>query len=98
MVCGSDGWDLTGLGPGQWVGVPRTRVTELQVSRLRRGSLSATALLCVLGPFTDPLWPQFPHQYSIMTLQLGKQTLQLGPWHELGLGVEMIAQKPSTST
>lgn len=91
-------WDLTGLGPGQRGGAPRTRVTEFQASRSGRGSLSATALLCVLWPFTDLLWPQFPHQHSMRLLQLGKQTLQIGPWSELSLRAEMIAQKPSTST
>lgn len=68
-------WEFLVLGPELWEGAPGRR-HERHVSSPASGPLSAAAPGISIG-HSLTLWPQFPYQDSIRTLQLGKPSLQL---------------------
>lgn len=86
-------WDLIALGPELW-GESQGGVRNAMSSAALGEGRSLPLPLRTCTGHSLALWPQFPYQDSIRTLQLGKPLLQRRPLQRVRLGVDMSAQGP----
>lgn len=85
-------WDFVALGPELW-GEPHGGVTNAASAALGVGPSQPLPLRMCTG-HSLALWPQFPYQDNLRTLQLGKPLLQRRLLQRVRLGVDMRAQGP----